>query len=162
MSFMLLMLLIYAVAEHHYWVVAAFIGLVVWSINTPDLPKENTTETTTNTARTAVNSTPPKTSVFDRVKYVQVHFYDWRNHKEDSMKWTVKPERRNGHIEFWFDSRIMVDLMMEKQSVELYDSDDQYIPGNSYTYAWDEIKYPGTDGDGCAILKVFPYSPIGA
>ena len=99
---------------------------------------------------------PLQDSNLDRVRYVQVNFKDWRKKENLSLKWEVSPERRPGHYEFFFDSRIMVDSMMEKQSIVLYDVYNRIIPLDRYGYSWEELEYSNSGGDGCATLKVYP------
>ena len=132
-------------SDHHYFIAAVCFGFVLFYFfkHIPHSPK-----------KTAVQ--PLKDSMLDRVKYVQIEFYDWNNHHPFTSKHEVDPSPRPGHYEFFIDNRIMVDKKMEKRSVELYDNNFSIIPLNNYSYSWDEIQYNFGDGDGGATLKVFP------
>lgn len=132
-------------SDRHYFLAAVCFGFVLfYFFKHISLPSK----------RTAVP--PLQDSMLDRVRYVQIEFYDWNNHHPFTSKYEVDPSPCPGHYEFFIDNRIMVDKMMEKRSVELYDKNNSIIPLNRYSYSWDEIQYNFGDGDGGATLKVFP------
>ncbi len=100
--------------------------------------------------------TPLQDGNLDRVRFVRVSFKDWRKNERFTLNWEVTPDRRPVHYEFFIDSRIMVDNMLEKESVVLLDECGRSIPIQNYMYTWEELEYKDSGGDGCATLKVYP------
>lgn len=93
-----------------------------------------------------------KDSTLDRVKFAKIHFYDRSVHTSYDWKSDVMHARINGDDMFWVYSRLMVDPMMEKESVVLLDDQEQVIPIDQYSYSWDER--PDDYGDGGAWLHL--------
>ena len=98
-----------------------------------------------------------KDSTLDRVKYAMVHFYDWERHEPYDMQYVMSnPTRHSDYYAFFLDVRELINPMMEKVSLVLYDAQHQIIPLDQYDYTWDELPYnlSSDPDDGGAYLNI--------
>lgn len=139
-----------AYLAHYGLLPIIFLGIALWclirAVKNANVFKSTSTKV----------STTLQDDNLDRVRFVQINFKDWRRNERFTLKWKVSPEKHPGHYEFFLDSQIMVDNMLEKESIVLLDTYGCTIPSQNYIYSWDELEYKDSEGDGCATLKVFP------
>lgn len=94
-----------------------------------------------------------KDSTLDRVRCVQIHFYDRKRDNQFDYKFNVEPDPKSDHYSFYInDGKYMIDPMLEKQSIILYDEHQHSISLDQYYYSWHEV--PLGDDDGCLYLHI--------